>query len=165
MDVVSSDSEFSNTPPDIVEAAKNVSLNLLPEKSKTKYENEYILFINWCQSQKIKKYSENVLLTYFGQKAQTLKSSTLWSKYSMLRQTLKIKNDIDISHYAKLIAFLKKKSVGYKAKKSLTLSKDHIENFIRNAPDDEYLCKKVCFLILFKMYNISRSVFTLVFGL
>lgn len=139
-----SDSE-PNTPPDIIESARNVTLNLLPEKSKLKYEKEYSCFISWCESRKVKKYSENVLLSYFGDKSKSLKSSTLWSKYSMLKQTLKIKHDVDIRNYAKLIAFLKKQAVGYKAKKSLTLSRDNVEEFIRNAPDEEYLLSKVRF--------------------
>lgn len=138
-----SDSEFSSTPPDIADFAKNITLNVLPTKSRSKYEKQYNIFMDWCRSKKINKYSENVLLTYFGEKSKTLKSSNLWSQYSMLRSTLQVKNDINISKYTKLIAFLKLEAVGYKAKKSQTFSKEQVESFIRFAPDDEHLLRKV----------------------
>lgn len=139
-----SDSEnISNTPPEISVIAKAVILDLLPEKSKNKYIKQYDEFITWCKSRQINNYSESALIVYFSEKAKTMKSSTLWSIYSMLRSTLSVRNNIDISQYKKLIAFLKKQAIGYKAKKSKTFTKEEIQKFLHEAPDEKYLLKKV----------------------
>ncbi len=86
-DSESADSYFQGTPPEIAESAKTITLNLLPEKSKNKYEKQYKIFCEWCAVKKIKNYTENVMLVYFKEKSQSIKSSTLWSIYSMLKAT------------------------------------------------------------------------------
>lgn len=142
-----SDSDMSCTPPDIADTAKMVTLNLLPEKSRKKYEKQYDLFMSWCNTRKVSKYSENVLIAYFAEKSKNMKSSTLWSIYSMLKAGLSAKNNIDIASYKKLIAFLKKQAVGYKPKKSKTLSQEEILKFMSEAPDEKYLLKKVVLIM------------------
>lgn len=135
--------EESCTPEELKNVARNVSLNLLPEKSKHKYEKRYELFTSWCESKNVKSPTENVLLAYFAENSKVMKSSTLWGVYSMLKSTIQIKHNINIGSYKKLIAFLKKTSVGYEPKKSKILSKDEVETFLKTAPDDIYLMKKV----------------------
>jgi hypothetical protein len=61
----------------------------------------------------------------------------------MLRSTLLVRNEIDISKYQKLQAFLKRQGDNYKPKKSKVLSKDEIDKFITEALDDTYLMIKV----------------------
>ncbi|KAJ8911599.1 hypothetical protein NQ315_003981 [Exocentrus adspersus] len=112
-------------PQDYLEEANVVSLNLLPLKSREKYEKEYQLFKCWMETRQIRKICEEV-------------PSTLWSKYSMLRSTLQSKDNIDIK-FLKLVAFLKRKSAGYKAKKANTFSRGDINKFIAEAPDETYL--------------------------
>jgi hypothetical protein len=144
MDLLESDaSDFENTPPDIVDSAKKASLELLPKKSVAIYEQKYDLFMNWCKKNKISKYSENVLLAYFSEELKTYKASTLWSIFSMLKSTLKIKNSVDISSYHKLIAFLKQKGKDYKPKKSGIFEKHQFIQFIMEAPDSQFLLIKV----------------------
>lgn len=142
-----SSSDISCTPPEIAQAAYNATFNLLPEKSKFKYEKQYQLFVEWCTSKKVKKFSESVLLAYFTEKSKILKSSTMWSVYSMLRSTLVVKNDVDISVYKKLIAYLKRQSVGYRPKKSKTFSKEEIFKFLVEASDEQFLMMKVVMVI------------------
>jgi integrase len=89
------------------------------------------------------KFSENVFLAFFEEKSQVWKSSTLWSNFSMIKASLRIKNDVDIGKYHKLIAFLKRKNVGYRAKKSKVLKREHIDRFLNEAPDAKYLMAKV----------------------
>lgn len=148
-----SDTSPMNTPPDVHEEAEAVKLNLLPNKSATLYEKQYNLFMEWCNNKKISKYSENVLLAYFSQKAKQCKCSTLWSTFSMLKATLIAKNDVNISKYCKLIAFLKKQNVGYKAKKSKVFVRDEINRFLLNAPDETYLMNKVSEDIITRFYS------------
>lgn len=72
-----------------------------------------------------------------------MKPSTLWSQYSMLRSTLDIKKGIDMSKYSKLRAFLKRQNEGYLPKKSRVFTKEQVDNFLNNAPDNLYLMQKV----------------------
>lgn len=139
----SSDSEFNLTPPSILEAANVASLNLVPEKSKQKYTLSYNLFMEWCKEQKTSSCSENVLIAYFGNISSKFKSSTLWSQYSMLKTMLNINKGVDISNYSKLRAFLKRKSDGYRARKSKVFTTNEIDKFIKEAPDSIYLLAKV----------------------
>jgi integrase len=144
--MVDSDSEsdeMSNAPPDI---ADEKNLNLLPKKSGDLYKKQYSVFIQWCNEKKITEYNENVLLAFFSQKAEKYKSSTLWSTFSMLKATLIAKNNINIGSYPKLMAYLKRQNVGYKAKKSNVFTKSEINTFLLQAPDDTYLMCKVCLI-------------------
>jgi hypothetical protein len=54
--------------------------------------------------------SENVVLAYLMEKSKTVKSSTLWSTYSMLKLTLNIRDGIGVTKFLKLVPFLKKVS-------------------------------------------------------
>lgn len=144
MEKSSSEDELALTPPEIMEAANITSLNLIPEISKKKYEATYKQFMEWRIEKKSNSCSENVLLAYFGELTNKYKASTLWSTYSMLRTTLNINNNVNIGNYAKLRAFLKRKSHGYRPRKSKIFTSEEINRFITEAPDNQYLLAKVC---------------------
>ncbi|KAJ3656023.1 hypothetical protein Zmor_015128 [Zophobas morio] len=55
-------SDLSCTPPESADAAKKVTLNLLSEKSRRKYEKQYDLFIAWCNLKKGIKQKNRKLL-------------------------------------------------------------------------------------------------------
>jgi hypothetical protein len=61
-----SDSALELTPPNITEAAKSATLNLLPETSRKMYQRAYNLFLEWKAYQNAKSFSENVVMVYFG---------------------------------------------------------------------------------------------------
>ena len=135
--------DFATTPPEMRKAAKIVEEHLLPTKSRPRYDKAYNCFKEWCTGNKVQNpVSESALLAYFSENAKTKKISTLWSQYSMLRTTLSIREKVDISKHAKLLAFLKKQNKGYKPKKSNTLSMENIESFLEQAPL-EFLVQKV----------------------
>jgi len=143
-----SESDIECTPPELRETAEAVTRELLPEKSKLRYERVYNNYFAWCSMKNVKNIvSENVMMAYFCHEAKTKKVSTLWSTYSMLRSTINIKHGINISSYSKLIAYLKKQNVGYKAKKSNVFTKENIATFLKDAPV-EYLPQKVGCLYL-----------------
>lgn len=146
----SSENEDLFTPPELKEAAQTVILNLLPEKSKHKYNKTYEEFMEWKGKKNAISFSESVLICYFSEKAQKYKPSTLWSIYSMLKTTMLAKNDINIAEYKKLSAFLKRKSEGFRSKKSKVLSTKDVYSFLKNAPDDKYLLMKVSFVQTFQ---------------
>lgn len=61
----------------------------------------------------------------------------------MLKATVQAYNDINIGTYKKVIAYLKKKNVGHKAKKAKTLTADDVAQFCNAAMDDPHLTTKV----------------------
>lgn len=138
---------------------------VLPEKSRRIYETQYSRFEKWCEEKKIKNMTnENVLLVYFEQLSKIAKPSSLCAWYSMLRNVISTKKNVDISKYTRLNAFLKRKSEGYKPTKSKILTLEDITRFLIEAPDDVFLLMKV-FLFIFdisdtpsnnELYAISR---------
>ena len=91
-----SEDELLCTPPGIRQVANVTIQNLLPEKSKNKYNVVYKNFQDWCSSKNIKSsFTENVLLAYFSELSTKYKPSSLWSFYSMLRSTLNINNGVN----------------------------------------------------------------------
>lgn len=149
-------------PLEVASAAKAATLDLLPGKSRGQYENEYERFKSWCDNKNIKKTSETVLLAYFSELAKIYKSSSLWSKYSMVKAVLSVRENIDASRFSKLIAFLKRKSDGYKPKKSKIFVKEELDRFILEAPDQEFLMMKVFISTILKVpLNYSYLLFNI----
>lgn len=130
-------------PDSILEAANTANLNLLPAKSRQKYKKQYKHFENWCHNKGTNSVKEEVFLAYFADLQKTFQPNTLWSKYSMLKSVLKVKRNLDLSLYFKLISFIKKQNVGYRPKKAKIFDKDEISRFIEEAPDEIYLLIKV----------------------
>lgn len=131
------------TPAEVRAVAANAEKNLIPEKSRDKYIRAYNIFVNWQQDKNCKTFSENVFLAYFNEKSETWKPSTLWAQYSMLRSMMNLNNQIDISSYKKLLAFLKMKAKGFQSKKAAVFTREEIQKFLTEAPDAEYLAAKV----------------------
>ncbi|XP_031355092.1 uncharacterized protein LOC116178061 isoform X3 [Photinus pyralis] len=139
------DDEDAETPRTL--DGQHMNLDLLPAKSRELYENNYLRFMNWRKSQNVDTFSENILIKYLTELSATVKPSTLWSHYSMLKATLHIKHGVNIKSYSKLTLFLKNKSCGYQPKTSKTLTKEQISKFLEEAPDHKYLMTKVCLML------------------
>lgn len=123
---------------------------MLPEKSKEKYYKAYDTFKKWCGEKSVKTVDEKVMLAYFSSEDnRKFKASTAWSIYSMLRATLSLHDNIDVSNYDHLRAFLKRKATGYQAKKSKVFTKEEAFRFVKEAPDVDYLAMKVNSLLNF----------------
>lgn len=142
---LSDNEDFEGTPPEVLQSAVEAKSNLIPEKSRFQYDSAYKQFKEWCQKKNICRITENVLLAYLEEKSKAVKSSTLWSLYSMLRTTLNINDNIDIRRFSRLVPYLKKKSVGYRPKKSQILTRPQIDRFMVEADDVDYLMMKVNF--------------------
>lgn len=126
-----------------IEESANLAINsIIPSKSRNRYEEVYKKFEKWCQQKKVKNVCEKVLLAYF-ETMKHYKASTVWTTYSMLKAELNVKRNIDIQKYTILVAFLKRKSAGYHAKKSLILTRENFEKFVREADDRKFLFAKV----------------------
>ncbi|KAK5647881.1 hypothetical protein RI129_002773 [Pyrocoelia pectoralis] len=150
-----SDISISSTPPDVIDATNEANLKLLPAKSKKLYEGAHKKFIDWQAQKKCSSFSERVMLAYFLEVSKNMKPSTVWSHYSMVKTTLNIYNDTDISKYLKLKAFLKQNSKGYKSKKSLIFSKADVNTFLSEASDETHLLTKV--ILIFGIEGACRA--------
>ncbi|CAH1381996.1 unnamed protein product [Tenebrio molitor] len=142
-----SDSEEDNVLLRIEAAVQEAVSNLIPQKSRVAYETTYSRFEEWRSKQNVNCFNEKVMLAYFLEKSKIVKPSTLWSVYSMLRTMISINKNLDLSKYTNLIAFLKRQSEGYRAKKSKSFSKENIEKFLTTANDEDYLMQKVVLII------------------
>jgi len=135
----------AEVPDEIKLIAHSAKQHLLPRKSKELYEEAYNIYKKWCIKMKITKTCEDSILAYFNSHLSKYKSSTLWTKYSMLRSTINLKEGIDISKFPSVIPFLKRKAEGYKPKKSLSLTKENVDRFLTEADDENNLFNKVWF--------------------
>ncbi|KAG4074943.1 hypothetical protein HA402_009368 [Bradysia odoriphaga] len=129
------------TPDELVNAADEASKDLLPSKSKDRYQQVYNNFQKW-------KAVKNAM----GVKSAP---STLWAQYSMLKSTMKIYDSVDISKYASLIAYLKKKYKGHVPKKAKILTEQELRTFIETAPDVAWLDVKIA--CIFAIFGACRS--------
>jgi integrase len=128
----------------IEEATKAASCSLLPTKSQERYKQSYENLIEWYATKDTEEISENVLLENFLEKSNVLKSpASLWSKYSMLKLTISVNNNLDISKFERLKMFIKRKNDGYQARKSQVFSRDAVVKFLLDAPNEIFLMKKV----------------------
>ncbi|KAJ8918180.1 hypothetical protein NQ315_014046 [Exocentrus adspersus] len=123
---------------EIKQEAQEATLRLLPAKSKRVYEKEMVEFDNWRKKRGLGEgaITEEVLLAYFFNVEKHFATSSMWTKYSMLKSMLKVHKGIDISKYGKLTSYLKKAKI--------LLERNQIEEFLKKAPDVEYLQVKRC---------------------
>lgn len=141
---ISTDSDESNVIPECIQSeATDIIGNLLPERSKEAYMRTYNDFNKWKSTKGVKSVSESVLLVYFQHLLSTKKPSSLWCIYSMLKSTISIRHNVEIKNYTKLLAFLKRKSEGHRAKKSKVFTSQNVETFLNEAPDHKFLAVKV----------------------
>lgn len=134
---------FDCTPAEV--SAEGITREQVPTRSSCVYEASFRRFTTWCSEKEVSEYSEDVLLTYFLNMAKSMRSSSLWSHYSMIKSLLKIRHNVDISKYLKLRTFLKNQSVGYSPEKTKVFTKEEFDKFFIEAPDEKYLAIKVNF--------------------
>ncbi|PSN54679.1 hypothetical protein C0J52_01066 [Blattella germanica] len=94
---------------EIEEAWKTGCDELIPKKSKQRYEFAYAPLCNWLKEHDV-DINENNILAYFVLRNSKLTSpGSLWSEFSILKTMLKLNNGIDIGSFTKILCFLKKK--------------------------------------------------------
>ena len=104
----------------------------------------------------IRRVNEDVAMAYFSELSENLKASILWTATFNAPNNVSSQRKCKITKVStkqiKLRAFLKKKNIGYQPKKLKTLSREELQTFLLNAPDDTFLLIKVirisCFLII-----------------
>lgn len=132
-------------PSSIVEAAAAARKDLIPDKSKERYELAYNSFLNWMAKEGVPhgNYSEIVLLAYMKGLADRYSISTVWASFSMIKAVIKLRNGTDIGKYASVTAFLKGRTKGYSPKQARVFREEEVERFLEAASDSEWLDVKV----------------------
>lgn len=128
--------------------------HIIPEYSREKYFRAYEVFKEWQMKHGHDEVTEAVMMEFFEELNETKKPSTLWSQYSMLKSTFNLKEDLDISQFKKLRAYLKKQGTGFRNAKSKVLTAANIHDFLIKASDYEFLAEKVLFFIFFFQYFV-----------
>lgn len=108
--------ERPGTPEELIAAAAAANENLLPSKSKVRYQKVYDEYKAWKEKKFASSNSERFVTAFFSEMIQRKKPSSLWAQYSMLKSTLKIYDRVDIEKYATLTGMLKQNSHGYEPK-------------------------------------------------
>lgn len=119
------------------------ALDNVSDKMTSKYKSCYDAFVKWQETNGITSFDEDVLLAYFTEAAKTYKSSTLWCTFAKLKSTIFRNNNVDISGYSQVIAFLKERAVGFESKKFKMFTTEEVNRFLVEAPDEHYLAMKV----------------------
>src|ERR1043166_938207 len=137
--------DFEDISEDILAKEKKATEGLLPTKSRAVYDNEYKLFVGWKLKYALKIVNETVMMAYFQElvcfgvivtyinigefvnfvpplQSEKYAPNSLWKKYSILKSTLIVNDNVDISRFNRLLAFLKQRSKGYIPKKSKDLT-------------------------------------------
>lgn len=65
----------------------------------------------------------------------------------MLKSMLLVQENVNIAKFMKVTAFLKKCNVGYQPVQSKILTREEVNRFLKEAPDEQYLLAKVCIII------------------
>jgi site-specific recombinase XerD len=76
------------TPPEFRDSYGKVSMDLLPKKSSVRYHDVLAQFQEWMREKRCVKVSENVLAGYYSSLSETLKATTVTSRFSILRTML-----------------------------------------------------------------------------
>ena len=61
----------------------------------------------------------------------------------MLKLTISVNHDIDISRFKRLIAFLKRKHERHEPKQARVFKPEEVKKFLKTADDKQYLLEKV----------------------
>ena len=142
-DLFKDEDVFEGTLPGVAEIAKNAFNDLLPTKSKEKYELAYAKFNNYKKQIRTTSSSENILMAYFTELKKKYKPSSLWKYYSMLKKTLNVKEKIDIAQYCALTSLLKKEANGFQSKKAKVFTVAQMNKSLQEAPYIQYIAHKV----------------------
>ncbi|KAJ8918283.1 hypothetical protein NQ315_014153 [Exocentrus adspersus] len=124
---MSDNAESFSIPAEIKQEAQEATLRLLPAKSKRVYEKEMVEFDNWRKKRGLEEgaITEEVATSLLFQRGETF--SCLFN--------------VDEIFYAEISAEIGSRK--YKTKKAKILERNQIEEFLKKAPDVEYLQVKV----------------------
>ncbi|KAJ8912855.1 hypothetical protein NQ315_007987 [Exocentrus adspersus] len=90
----------ASVPVAVFEEAQRAIFHLLPAKSRKHYEKVFAEFNEWREKRGVMTINEEVMISYFLNLKKKYAVSSLWSKYSMLKATIKVYKNTDIGKYS-----------------------------------------------------------------
>ena len=136
MKISDPESEFL-TPPQIRDAAEETKRNLIPTKSKKKYEGKYLTYKLWEEQNLVKKCQKTsflLILVRYRKQRNSLRYGKFfpcWNLPMMSQKTWKL------VFLQKLFLSWKK---GFQSKKTEVFTAAEIKEFLEKAPDDRTSC-------------------------
>lgn len=131
-------------PFEIMQNAQLASLELLPAKSREKYYRIYNVFKKWQGGHGMTTISSTIMKTYFYEMDnKKYKPISMWAYYSMLKATIRVKENIDIGKFSEVVSFLKAKASGFKSAKAEVFTETQLKTFFDTASGVEWLDAKV----------------------
>lgn len=126
----------SNTPPELKEIVKKISL--IPETSKEIYEKRYENYVFFLKEYSLlpEQSTPNIVLAYFYILSLAYSPSSLRTILSMIKTCLLDKCNLKLD-IEKIEFFIKKKESKFLTKQSEVFSHDEILFFLYNAPDED----------------------------
>ncbi|KAJ8910767.1 hypothetical protein NQ315_008888 [Exocentrus adspersus] len=92
--------ESNCVPVAVFEEAQRAIFHLLPVDSREHYEKVFAEFNEWREKRGVMTINKEVMLSYFLNLKKKYAVSSLWSKYSMLKATIKVYKNTDIGKYS-----------------------------------------------------------------
>jgi predicted secreted acid phosphatase len=93
-------------PDEVLQEAQEANNKLLPEKSRSRYEDELKAFNEWRTKNAVSMVlNETIMLAYVNSLSKKFKPSSSWTKFSMLKKALIVNGDVDISRFVIIYRF------------------------------------------------------------
>lgn len=160
MDPTEFDDFDDDIPFELLQNAQQAQMELLPIKSRERYNRVYKVFKDWQKEHGVKIVSSAVILSYFYELDQKkYQPTSLWAFYSMLKATIRANEDIDLGKYPNVTAFLKSKSDGFTSKKAHVFTEENVKKFFDDAADLHWLDVKVNEIIILFSNFTQKNIF------
>ena len=147
LDEIKNPTKFASTP-----NTQQVIENINSLKSKTRYDDQWEDFLNFCNLEEKQKPEDENFILYFNhlKTEKEFASSSLWAKYSMMNYKMQAIHRIKLQSYPRLTALMKSFGQGYVRKAAGVFTSQEIENFIKEAPDnDEFIYMKTAVIMAY----------------
>ena len=128
---------------------------LVPQRSKTRYENVYREYELWCSERKKDPLVEESACLYLHESKKTRKATTLCSYYSAIKNQLLVHHGVNANNWTRNVAFLKRAGEDETKKKAKVFTREEIETFLDL--NSERICVREKLAFLFGVFGALRA--------
>ena len=128
---------------------------LVPQRSKTRYENVYREYELWCSERKKDPLVEESACLYLHESKKTRKATTLCSYYSAIKNQLLVHHGVNANNWTRTVAFLKRAGEDETKKKAKVFTREEIETFL--GFNSERICVREKLAFLFGVFGALRA--------
>ena len=148
--------QLFGTPHELQIQAQSARNAFIPSKSAAVYSKWLKVYQEWAENNQFSKYfvSANTLLAFFRSFGEKYSPSTLWTIFSCLKKQMLVHYKIDINQFTEVQHYLKAVNTTHKKKKFPTFSREELDSFLLQAPNETYLRHKL--ILLFATFGGLR---------